>query len=126
MKATKIGIWMDHEHAYLTEFTSEPMKTRTIVSKSTHRVKEQSLSKGENQMHTKEQHQEHSYYKELGDIIRQYSEVILFGPTLAKNELFNSLNNGHLHQGVTITVQQADKMTEHQMQDFVRKHFSRH
>ena len=125
MKATKLGIWMDHEHAHLTEFTSEPMKTTTIGSKSTHQVKEQSIHRGENHMHTKDQHLESSYYKELSEIIKQYNEVILFGPTLAKKELFNFMSKDHLHEGQTITIQPADKMTENQMHAFVRKHFSK-
>ena len=28
MTATKLGIWMDHDHAYLTEFTTDPLKTQ--------------------------------------------------------------------------------------------------
>ena len=125
MTATKLGIWLDHEQAHLTEFTSDPMVTTTINSKFTHLVKEASV-KGENHMHAKQQHQQAEYYKELGERIRQYDEVILFGPTNAKNELMNLLQKNHLFSAIKLSVVAADKMTENQVQAFVRNHFSRH
>lgn len=126
MNAKKLGIWMDHEHAHLTEFTTDPMKTITIKSQSSYRVKEESLIKGENHMHVKDQHQLSSYFKKLHEAIRPYTEVVLFGPTSAKTELFNILQEDPLLEKVIIKVEPTDKMTEHQMQAFVRKHFARH
>jgi hypothetical protein len=87
--AKRLGIWMDHANAHLMEFTTDPIKTNTLESKFTHEVKELSLHKGENRMHNKEQHQQTEHYKTLGDVIKKYEEVILFGPTDAKVELFN-------------------------------------
>lgn len=126
MKATKLGIWMDHERAYLTEFTSEPMKTVTIESESMsgHGDKEENSYRGENHMHTKAQYQQTEYFKKLGQEIRKYREVVLFGPTDAKRELFNTLRNNHAFEVVTIKIEQADKMTENQLHAFVRKHFT--
>jgi hypothetical protein len=85
MKANKLGIWMDHANANLIEFKVEPMTINTISSKFTHTEKEHSLNKSESLMHHKEQHQQAEYYKELATTIRNYSEVLLFGPTNAKN-----------------------------------------
>ena len=39
-------------------------------------------------MHNKEQHEQSDYYKKLGETIKNYTEVLLFGPTDAKVELF--------------------------------------
>ena len=75
-------------------------------------------------MHVKEQHQQAAYYKELGQEIRNYDEVILFGPTNAKSELHNSLKTNALFDTIKITVEQADKMSENQQWAFVQKHFS--
>jgi stalled ribosome rescue protein Dom34 len=124
MKATKLGIWMDHERAYLTEFTSEPMKTITIESMSGNGSEEESNFRGENRLHTKEQHQQAEYFKKLTQEIQKYREVVLFGPTDAKRELFNTLRSNHAFEGITIKVEQADKMTKNQLQAFVRKHFT--
>ena len=123
--ANCLGIWMDHSSAHLMEFTTD-IKTNIIESKFNHQEKEHSLSKSENLMHNKEQHQQSEYYKKLGDIIINYKEVLLFGPTDAKVELFNMLKANHLFSNIKIVVKQADKMTEHQQHAFVREHFSPH
>ncbi|HWZ23248.1 MAG TPA: hypothetical protein VNW06_11375 [Cytophagaceae bacterium] len=125
MKTGKyIGIWMDHSIANVMEFTANPIETRTIESKFTHEVKEESLKKSESLMHNKEQHQQSEYYKKLGDIIKNYSGVILFGPTDAKVELFNILKADHHFEKIKIEMKQADKMTENQQHAFVREYFS--
>ncbi|HEY5745500.1 MAG TPA: hypothetical protein VIU12_05470 [Chryseolinea sp.] len=120
----KIGIWMDHQSAHLIEFTTDPMVTKTIESKFTHAVKEGSLHKGENGMHNKEQHQQAEYFKALGDTIKQYDSILLFGPTDAKTELFNLLTANHLFAKIEIKVRQSDKMTENQEHAFVKEYFS--
>jgi len=124
--AKDLGIWMDHTSANLMEFTADPIETKTIDSKFTHEEKEQTLGKSENRMHNKEQHEQADYYRELGEIIRNYDEVVLFGPTDAKVELYNILKDDHLFAKIKFEVIQADKMTENQQHAFVRKHFSGH
>ena len=120
----RLGIWMDHATAHLMEFTVDPIETKSIESKFTHEEKEHSLGKNENLMHHKEQHEQADYYKKLGEVIRNYDHVILFGPTDAKVELFNLLKANHLFEKIKIEVEQADKMTENQQHAFVKKHFS--
>jgi len=124
MKTNKLGIWMDHASANLIEFKPEPMITDTISSKFTHTEKEQSLNKSENLMHHKEQHQQSEYYKELATIIRNYSEVVLFGPTDAKVELYNLIKKDHLFKDIKIEIKQTDKMTDKEQHSFVKEHFS--
>ena len=123
--AKNLGIWMDHSSANLMELTIDPIETKTIESKFTHQAKEQSQSKSENLMHNKEQHQQSEYYKKLGEVIKNYEEVILFGPTDAKVELFNTLKADHHFEKIKIEIKQTDKMTENQQHAFVREYFSR-
>jgi len=126
MATTKnLGIWMDHSSAHLMEYTTDPIQTNIIESEFTHQEKANSLGKSENLMHNKEQHQQSEYYKKLGDVIKNYDEVLLFGPTDAKAELFNSLKSNHLFTNIKIEVKNADKMTENQQHAFVREHFSK-
>lgn len=126
MKIEKsLGIWMDHQDAHLMEFTVDPIETKTIESKFTHEEKETTLGRSENQMHNKEQHEEADYYKELGEVIRNYNDVILFGPTNAKVELFNFLRKDHRFVDTVIEIKSADKMTENQQHAFVREYFSK-
>ncbi|MEI9810489.1 MAG: hypothetical protein WDO16_22915 [Bacteroidota bacterium] len=119
-----LGICMDHASAHLIEFTTEPMETKTIDSAFTYNEKEHSLGKSEHLMHNKEQHQQSEYYKHLGEVIRHYNDVVLFGPTSAKMELHNLLKADHRFENITIGVKQTDKLTENQQHAFVRKYFS--
>lgn len=126
MKTEKnLGIWMDHQTAHLMEFTTSPIETKTINSTFTPDEKQQALEKSESLMHNKEQHEQAAYYKELGEIIRAYDDVILFGPTNAKVELYNSLKNDHLFADIKIEIEPADKMTTNQQHAFVRDYFSK-
>ena len=125
--AKYLGVWMDHSRAHLIEFTTDPIEIKTIESKFTLQVKDKhSLARSEDTIHNKEQHQQAEYYKKLGEAIKNYEEVILFGPTDAKDELFNVLRADHLFAKIKIEVKQTDKMTENQQRAFVREHFSRH
>jgi hypothetical protein len=124
--AKRLGIWMDHSIAHLMEFTTDPIITQTIETKFTHQQREGTLSKSENVMHNKEQHQQNEYYKKLADVIKNYDEIILFGATDAKLELSNILKADHHFDKIKIEVKQADKMTENQEHAFVKEHFSRH
>jgi len=123
--ARKLGIWMDHSSAHLMEFTTDPIKTTALSSDFTHQDKMNSLGRSENQMHNKERHLNSEYYKKLGEIIRNYEEVILFGPTDAKVELHNLLAANHLFLKVKIKVKQTDKMSENQQHAFVKDYFSK-
>jgi len=123
--AKKLGIWMDHSSAHLMEFTNDPIDTKTINSEFTHQVREQTLKKSESLMDHKEQHEEAAYYKKLGEIMQKYDNIILFGPTNAKTELFNILRADHHFETIKIEVMQTDKMTENQQHAFVREYFSK-
>ena len=123
-KNKKLGIWMDHSCAHLTEFIVHPPETKNIHSTFTHHEKEKSLSKSESLMHNKEQHQQGEYYKILGESIKNYNEVILFGPTDAKTELLNILRADHHFDHIKIETEQSDKMTENQQHAFVRDYFT--
>jgi len=122
----RLGIWMDHANAHMMEFTTDPIVTNTISSKFTHEEKEESLGKGEDLMHHKEQHERSDYYKKIGDVIKNYTDVILFGPTEAKSELLNVLRANHNFEKIKIETKPADKMTDKQQHAFVKEYFSVH
>ncbi len=120
----RIGIYMDHSIAHLIEFTSNPIETKSITSDFTHVVKETTLKKSESLMHNKEQHEQADYYKHLGNVILKYEDVVLFGPTQAKEELFNLLKADHHFEKVIMNVHHSDKMTENQQHAFVKEYFT--
>lgn len=120
----KAGIWMDHAHAHLIEY-ADPMITNVVTSNSTHEEKGETRPEGEKRMHNKDQQLESKYYKELGELIKNYDEVLLFGPTDAKTELSNILENDKGFPKVKIEIMQTDKMSEKDEHSFVRDFFSK-
>jgi len=122
-KIKQVGIWMDHSIAYLMELNNDTILKSNVASEFTFQEKEHSWRKSEKLMHNKEQHQQSSYYKKLSDKIKKYQEVLLFGPTDAKDELLNLLKADHLFENIKIDVKHADKMSELKMNDFVRAYF---
>jgi hypothetical protein len=126
MKTTKkLGIWMDHSIAHLMEFTSKHFEIETIESKFTNDVKNQSLAKSEKTMYNKEKGLLQDYYKKLGEAIKNYKRVILFGPTDAKTELFDLLSEDERFLKIKIEIKNTDKMSANQQHAFVRDYFSK-
>ncbi len=117
----QMGIWMDHSNALLMEIAGETIVKHSVASESSHQENEQSLISHGKPLINKEQRA--SYYKEISDSIRDYQEVVLFGPTDAKNELFNLLKADNLFKNIKIEVKNSDKMTENQMHAFVREYY---
>ena len=56
-------------------------------------------------------------------MIKNYQEVIIFGPTEAKRELLNLLKADHLFENIKIELKDTDRMAESQMHSFVREYF---
>jgi len=125
MSATKLGIWMDHQHAFITEFAADQMKSTQVSNDASTMDKTTAFSKGEIHHHTKEQQLQGDYYKKLAEIIKNYKSVVLYGPTTAKDELLHRLTSDHTFSGVRIHLQAADKMTENQRHAFVREYFTK-
>lgn len=123
--ATKLGIWMDHSNAHLIEFKIEESPLSTNTSTIKNEDVDDSLSKGENLMNNKKQQHQAAFYKKLEAAILHYEEVILFGPTDAKTELYNILQADHRFEKIKIEVQSADKMTENQKLAFVLNHYKK-
>jgi len=124
MKKTKqLGIWMDHSFAFLLELTNDTIVEKRVALGIVLPEKEYDLNKNETLIHNKEQQQQSLYYKKLSDVIRNYQDVVLFGPTDAKNELLNLLKVDHLFENIKIEARHSDKMTVLQMHNFVREYF---
>jgi hypothetical protein len=119
----QLGIWMDHSNAYLMDMTDDTIVTNKVVSELSNPEAEFNFYKGEKLVHKKEQHLQLSYFKKIGDIIKKYQEVVLFGPTDAKSELLNLIKTDHLFEEIKIEIKNSDTMTESQMQTFVREYF---
>jgi len=122
-KTRLLGVWMDHSSAHAMTLANDTIITETINSAFTSQDREATMNRSENVAHNKEQQQQGSYYKRVGEVIKNYEKVVIFGPTDAKSELANILKEDRHFDDIEIEVKPADKMTEHQMGAFVRDYF---
>ncbi|MEI6141441.1 MAG: hypothetical protein WCP85_19375 [Mariniphaga sp.] len=124
MKNTKqMGIWMDHSIAHIIKLRNGKIITLTIDSQPEALEDDQKVYKDESHSLNKEKRRLLAYFKILGDIVFENEEVVLFGPTEAKNELLNHLREDHLFDKIKIDVFPADKMIDSQRSKFVIDHF---
>jgi hypothetical protein len=119
----KVGIWMDHSIAHVIEFTDQWNESRTIESNFTHQDKVGSLVKSESLFHNKEQQLQNEFYKKLEAVILNYNDVLLFGATNAKTELFNRTQKDHRFGNIKIEVKEADEMSKYQKISFISDYF---
>lgn len=120
----RLGIWMDHSIAHLMEFTNMHFEIKTIESKLTNELKIENLSKIESITPNKKKRLLLDYYKKLSEAIKDYEQVILFGPTDAKIEFFDLLSEDNRFLKIKFEIKNTDKMTENQQQAFVQEYFS--
>jgi stalled ribosome rescue protein Dom34 len=121
----KLGISMDHSVAHLIEFIKASENMTMLESLMSHQSTVRSLGKNENQMHHKEPHLHVDFYNKLGNVISQYNEVILFGPSDSKNQLFTYLKNDMKFDGIKIHLKNTLSETESQQMAFVKDFFQK-
>jgi hypothetical protein len=119
----QLGVWMDHSEAHLMELKDESITKTKIETEFTPLEKEESLSRSEHIMHHKEQQLQQEYYKKIAEAIKEFGNVLIFGPTTAKNELFNILKADPHFENTRIEVRSTDRLTDHQQEAFVKHHF---
>jgi ADP-heptose:LPS heptosyltransferase len=125
MKKTikKLGIWMDHSMAHLMEFSNDPFEVATIESQFTPSEKELRLAESESVLPTKEKRLLRKYYTKLAEAVKNYQQVILFGPTDAKIEFFDALSEDDRYLKIKIEIKDTDRMTRTQQHHFINEYF---
>lgn len=135
-KEKKIGVWLDHHHAHFIEFNGKDAITQTIESGFTRHEREEGVgatgsrfgqhsTNNENNKNNRMQNELKGYYKLISDRLAGYDQVLLFGPTTAKNELHNYIKELKNFSGKHIEIKNSDKLTENQLKAAVREHFTR-
>ncbi len=119
-----LGIWLDHSSAFLIDM-NPGVKMHAIRSEFDFDVQDTAIRKNENLMHNKRQQMQEAYYKEIGAAILKYDQVLLFGPTNARDELNNFLEKDSHYKDIKIDVEPADKMSDPDKYAFVEKHFEK-
>jgi hypothetical protein len=85
----------------------------------------QNFGMDESLKHNTEQDQLSDFFKRLSEVLKGYTEVLLFGPTNAKTELHNLLKEDSHFNNIKIDVETTDNLTENQMHAFVKEHFEK-
>lgn len=123
IKIKQLAIFMDDTNALLMELYNHMIVSRNIVFKS----KENEEFIEYNHLmpsfgSDKHQHQ-FAYYNELSKIIRNYQQVVLFGPIDTKNEFYKLLEADHHFSKIKIEFINTNKMTDYQIHDFVLEYY---
>ena len=123
-RVKKLGVWMDHSIAYLMEFTNNPFEIKTIESELTEDSNQLILSKKSEALINMDQHTLYAYYNKIGEAIKNYKQIVLFGPTDAKIELFDVLSEDHRFVKIKVEIKETDKMSVNQQHAFINKYFA--
>jgi hypothetical protein len=124
ISAKKIGIWMNHSIAYIMEFTAGLVITRIVDATIDKKETKMDHLTNETASIFKAQSDKKAYYKQLEDSLEDSKEVILFGPTYAKVELYNRLKIDTRFKKTKFKIIHAENLDETQQQEFVASHFS--
>lgn len=114
---------MDHSIAYIMELKDGAIVENIVALETFQPDNVSEFVKNERLVQNKEQQLQVNYYKKLSEIIKSYEEVVLFGPTEAKNELLNLLKADHLFDNIKFNAILSDKMNAKQMHVFVKEYF---
>lgn len=131
----KVGLWIDHRQAIVVSITEKGEEMREIMSE----VEKQPRRSGDSplkgtyeslQVPADDSRQKtftghlNIYYDEVIASIRDAESILIFGPGEAKDELKERLEGNNLG-GRVVGIETVDKMTDPQIAQKVRQHFSK-
>jgi hypothetical protein len=120
-KNKQLSIWMDYSNALLMELCNHMIVSTRIEVKPS----EDDDEKANDQIPTQE-HIRHQtdYFKEIGDVVINYQEVLLFGPTEAKSELLALLKKDCHFKNILFQLVNTNKMNDDSIHKFVVDHYN--
>lgn len=121
-KQRMAAIWLDHQQAHVYEYMNNVQLQEKLVVKLSDANHGGGAS--EHVLHNKENHHLKEYYHKLATMIRNYEEVLLFGPKGAKEELVNSIKDQHLFSEIKISTKDSDRLSDPQEKAFVNDYFA--
>ena len=132
-----IGVWLDHSKAKLIKLQDGDAEITTVLSPYKRHIRipgegsnktrfgPEYYSNLEYKSHHKKQHDLKSYYKDMKIRLSKFDEILLFGPTFAKKELYNHMSENKVFRSKAISLENADKMTEKEMAAYVKSYFNK-
>lgn len=133
--AKHIGLWIDHEKAFIVSLVDGQEKISKIESQVESHIKTLGGSRGatpygpqevatERKLTERRKQHLHKYYQKVIDEIKDAQRIYIFGPGNAKLELEKEIKKSKQLAPKIAAVEVADKMTEGQMAAKVREFFA--
>lgn len=120
--ANYIGIYLNHFTAQIIDY-SEMARVVTVIRLDFNTDDEDKVLRGENHLFDKRNELHNEFYSELSHALLQCDQLIIFGPTTAKNELFNRLSNDNRFTNLEITIKNTDELTSEEQLEFINNCF---
>jgi len=115
---------MDYSTANLIEYKLDSYEIKSINSGFSNQEKNEVLDNSKSLINNNENQQLSNYFRRIGEQIKEYNELVLFGSTNAKIELHAILKEEKPFQNIKIEIKNTDKMTDNQKKYFVKSYFS--
>lgn len=117
----KTGVYIDHSHAHLIEFGE---MAQPIVK--VHPEHGGHASHGsEHSAHKHTSNQLTHFYQDVAQKLHGVDEILLFGPTTAKNELNNFLKKDHHFANAKIEIKNSAALNEREQREIVKDFFNK-
>lgn len=137
-KIDQVAVWLDHASAEIIEYhNGESVLLETIESPYDRKPRIEGegsdvtrfgrtySSNNEDRKHNRLQNELNSYFTDLENRVKDYKEILLFGPTNAKDQLYNRLMENKIFSAKTLAVESVDTLTENQKMAFARDFFKK-
>ncbi|MEP7323048.1 MAG: hypothetical protein ABI761_14080 [Saprospiraceae bacterium] len=123
-KKKVVGIWMDHGHAYVVA-TQDGSATGdfSLIKKIESEHHRSENYKNEKVELSKSKLELKKFFKEIANEISDETDIFIFGPGTAQEELRNFLNDAHSLNPKKIELATADHITINQIIAKVKLHF---
>jgi stalled ribosome rescue protein Dom34 len=123
-KKKVVGIWMDHGHAYVVATQDgSPTGDFNLIKKISSEHHESEQYKNEKVELSKSKLELKKFFKEIEKELNDESDIFIFGPGTAQEELRNHLNESHLFRDKNIVLGSADHLQVNQIITKVKEHF---
>jgi stalled ribosome rescue protein Dom34 len=123
-KKKVVGIWMDHSTAYVVATPDgSPTGDFSLIKKIDADHHKSDNYKNERVELSKEKLELKKFFKELANEINDESDIFIFGPGTAQEELRNYLHDVHSLNPKNIELASADHLSVNQIVAKVKSHF---
>ncbi|WP_223669700.1 hypothetical protein [Kangiella shandongensis] len=131
---SQVGLWIDQRQAFIVELTEDELRTNTIESNVEEHIDQKRGSRSaapytsqgifaEDHADRRYQQQLTLFYQKIAQELDGAESIFIFGPSMAKKELYKYLEETTLRNQPDIKVETADQMPEVQIVEKTKQHF---